>query len=426
MKRAITNFSDVEQALKPYIPLVKKLTGKDTVLDRIVPLMDFLGHPEDKIKAIHIAGTSGKTSTAHYISSLLTEAGLKVGLTISPHIDKVSERAQINNKPLSERLFCSLLSEFLDLLDQSKIKPSYFELLCAFSIWVFNKLQVDYAVIETGLGGLYDATNVVSRSDKICVLTDIGFDHMSILGNTIPEITRQKVGIVHEGNQVIMYPQSKDIMTVVNSWVKDHSAELHIFNKTIDKERINKLESYINLPNYQKRNWLLAYYTYCLIAKRDSLNNLNDQELSKSQSIVIPARMDISKANNHTLVMDGAHNYQKMSTFIASYRAMFKDIKPAILLAFKSDKAYLSVLPLITDFASEIIVTTFKISQDTKIESCSPEDIIEELTKLGFKNLKLEPDYMKAYNLLINSKTKHIVITGSFYLIANIRKNLRS
>ena len=132
MKRAITNFSDVEQALKPYIPLVKKLTGKDTVLDRIVPLMDFLGHPEDKIKAIHIAGTSGKTSTAHYISSLLTEAGLKVGLTISPHIDKVSERVQINNKPLSERLFCSLLSEFLDLLDQSKIKPSnQLEYFCA-------------------------------------------------------------------------------------------------------------------------------------------------------------------------------------------------------------------------------------------------------------------------------------------------------
>src|ERR1700722_7098159 len=99
MERRLNTFTDVERALRPYIPLVKELTGKDTVLDRILPLMEYLGHPENKLKTIHIAGTSGKTSTSYYIASLLSLAGQNVGLTVSPHIDRISERTQINGQP---------------------------------------------------------------------------------------------------------------------------------------------------------------------------------------------------------------------------------------------------------------------------------------------------------------------------------------
>ena len=103
--------------------------------------MSFLGHPENNIRTIHIAGTSGKTSTAYYISSLLSQSGNKVGLTRSPHVDKINERVQINNRPLNESIFCEQLEKFLKLVQQSGIKPSYFELMCSFSIWLFDKYR---------------------------------------------------------------------------------------------------------------------------------------------------------------------------------------------------------------------------------------------------------------------------------------------
>ena len=125
----IQSFEELDTKMVPYIRLIKELTGKDTVLDRIIPLMKILGNPENKIKTIHIAGTSGKTSTSYYISSLLIQSGNKVGLTVSPHIDKISERAQINGEPLEDKIFLKEISEFLEIVANSRIKPSYFELL---------------------------------------------------------------------------------------------------------------------------------------------------------------------------------------------------------------------------------------------------------------------------------------------------------
>ncbi len=196
----IRSIQEAEAALLPYVPLVAELTGKDTTLDRIVPLMKLLGDPQDKLKIIHLAGTSGKTSTAYYMSALLQATGKKVGLTVSPHIDTIAERVQIDGLPLPETEFCRELGIFLDIVEFAEAPPSYFELLYAFALWVFERQQVDYAVVETGMGGLYDATNVASRPDKVCVITDIGFDHTHILGKTLPEIAAQKVGIVHDHN----------------------------------------------------------------------------------------------------------------------------------------------------------------------------------------------------------------------------------
>lgn len=250
--RQLKDFKDVEDALRVYIPLVKELTGKDTVLDRIKPLMSILGNPENKLKTIHIAGTSGKTSTSYYIAALLGQEGLNIGLTVSPHIDKISERTQVNGKPLEEDVFCQKLSEFLDIVDSSGIKPSYFELLYAFSIWLFSNLELDYAVIETGVGGLFDATNIVTREDKVCVITDIGFDHMKLLGNTLAEITYQKVGIVHSKNVLLMYEQNDEIMTVVNKWIKDHDAKLYPTTQKKEEALLNKTSSFEALPDFQK------------------------------------------------------------------------------------------------------------------------------------------------------------------------------
>ena len=172
---AIRTIEEAEAALLPYVPLVAQLTGKATTLERaIIPLMALAGNPQDRLKTVHIAGTSGKTSTSYYIAALLGAAGKTVGLTVSPHVDSITERIQINGQPLPDAEFCQELETFLDIVKQAPQPPSYFELLYAFALWVFGRRHVDYAVIETGMGGLYDATNVATRADKVCVITDIG------------------------------------------------------------------------------------------------------------------------------------------------------------------------------------------------------------------------------------------------------------
>ncbi len=424
MKRTLNTLGDAELALRPYVPLVKQLTGKDTVFDRIEPLMAYLGNPENKIRAIHIAGTSGKTSTAYYVSKLLTLAGYNVGLTVSPHIDKVTERAQINSQPIEDNVFCQELAEFLDLVDSSGIKPSYFELIYSFSIWLFAKLGLDYVVVETGMGGLFDATNVIRREDKVCVITDIGFDHMHILGHTLKEITSQKVGIVQKHNSLIMYKQNEEIMSVINKSVKEHDAKIYLTSEEKEKALYGNTGYFNKLPDFQKRNWLLAYCTYRFVRDRDSIKDLSNREITISQKIQVPARMDISYKKGHRVIMDGAHNYQKMAAFISSYKHMFTGQKAAVLLAFKNDKAYTEALPLIKDIASEIIVTTFKTSQDLPVESCSPEDITQALKKIDAGNVSAITDNLEAFKKLLKSKTKNVIITGSFYLIAQIRESL--
>lgn len=141
----IRNLQEIEAELAKYVPLVKETAAKNITLDRMRPLMTAVGNPQKRLKIIHIAGTSGKTSTAYYISSLLTAAGKKTGLTVSPHVDSVLERVQIDTKILTEKEFASALSEFMTLVENSKLQPTYFELLVAFAYWYFEKTGVDYA-----------------------------------------------------------------------------------------------------------------------------------------------------------------------------------------------------------------------------------------------------------------------------------------
>jgi dihydrofolate synthase / folylpolyglutamate synthase len=418
----ITSFKDVETVLRPFVPLVSQLTGKDTVLDRIIPLMHFLGDPHKNLKAIHIAGTSGKTSTAYYISRLLRASGKSVGLTVSPHIDKINERVQINGRPLEDEKFFKELETFLDLVKQSSVMPSYFELMSAFAIWVFSKYKVDYAVIETGLGGLYDSTNILDREDKVCVITDIGFDHMHILGDTIAKITAQKVGIVHDHNQLLMYQQDEIVMAVVEKWTQNHQAVLHTTTQENEMARYTPNPVFKELADYQKHNWLLAYYVYRFVSQTDNLKTLTDQQIESTQQLVVPARMDEIKMEDKLVIMDGAHNEQKMRAFISSFQHRYPNTKAGFLLAFKTDKEYQKVLPILKDVAGSIVLTTFDTSQDLPVKSVDPAEVASELDSLGVTDYKIEKDHNQALKLILDSDNKIIVVTGSFYLISQLRE----
>ncbi len=187
------SYVEVRDWLESFIPLVY---GKSEFgLVRIENLLKKLGNPEKKFKSIHVGGTSGKGSTAFYVLRLLEFSGYKVGLHISPHLNYIGERMQINGKNISVKRLVSLVNEIKPVVDeiiskQPQITPSYFEILVAISFLYFAKEKVDLAVVEVGLGGRLDATNVLSP--EVSVITNIGKDHTEILGDTVEKIAREK------------------------------------------------------------------------------------------------------------------------------------------------------------------------------------------------------------------------------------------
>lgn len=410
----IKNFAQVHEALRQFYGEHAK--GPYT-LDRMRALMKVLGDPQNSLKVIHIAGTSGKTSTAYYIASLLTQSGHLTGLTVSPHIDEINERVQIGMRPLAEEVFCKDFSEFLDIVHQSEILPSYFELMVAFAYWEFCKLNVEYAVVEVGLGGLLDATNVVSSSHKVCVITDIGLDHTEILGDTLTMIARQKSGIIQPGNNVHMHTQSTEVMEVVRNVCEGKNATLSVAS-TSDADSISAL------PLFQRRNFNLA------LSVVRSLKEvaLNAEHIKAAVQTYIPARMEIIRIGDKTIVMDGAHNAQKLTTFFQSLKNQYPDRTMTALVAFtEGDIARLrGGLDVIMSNVSHIIVSSFYTEKDYPKHSVAIQDIINYCHEKNYDNVNSVEDPTKAMQELLKSEDEILLIIGSFYLMNHVRPSIQS
>ena len=416
----LSSIADAVAELQKYIPQVATYSGDDMTLDRMWPLLDAVGNPQEKLKIIHVAGTSGKTSTSYYISMILASSGKKVGLTVSPHIDSITERIQIDNEPLNEDTFCLELGIFLGLITNILPKPSYFELLVAFIYWEFERQGVDYAVIETGMGGLLDGTNVAVRPDKVCVITDIGYDHMHILGNSLPEIASQKAGIIHDQNVAFMYEQSEEIMKEIIDRTIEKNAKINPLKyKELLAINYTPIET---LPEFQKRNLLLSQQVCSYIARRDEfkLNKNYDPRLVR-----VPARMETVTLNDNTIIiMDGAHNGQKMHSFVESFKALYPNQKAIVMLALKKGKEYKEVIDEIYPIIETIILTTFNTSQDLPAVS---QDTNKIKTYCMTKNIKVKiiDNHVEATQYLLNQKNGIKIITGSFYLIGQVREHIQ-
>ena len=416
---SIRTFDDIEETLSVYVPLSSQIIGRDITLGRMRPLMEALGNPQQRLKIVHIAGTSGKTSTAYYIASLLNKAGLKTGLTVSPHVDSVAERIQINLSPLNETEFAKALSEFLEIIKKAGIEPTYFELLVGLAYWYFEKINVDYAVIETGMGGLHDGTNIADNPDKLCLITDIGLDHMHVLGHTVPEIARQKAGIIHANNHVLMNRQPEEIMAVFEDWANNHSAKLTVTNEAA--EEFTDSHNFQALPEFQRRNWILAYQAFSYLQKRDKLPELSQESIDASMQAHVPGRMDRVKIGGKTIIMDGAHNEQKTEALVKSFMGLFPDLKVPVLLGLKEGKEFKAVLPKLSSIASELIITEFQSRQDLPVKSITASQLKEAAEQAGFENVIAESDQDKAFEYFLSKINSVGLITGSFYLLGQLR-----
>lgn len=414
-------FETVEKAEKELHNLYTRAKqGPDGyALKRMWPLLQRIGNPHEHLRVIHIAGTSGKTSTAYYIAALLRSTKSSVGLTVSPHVDSITERIQLNCANITDELFCQLMGEFLDMVYELDEIPSYFEVMTAFALWVFERQGMDYAVVETGLGGLKDCTNVVTREDKVCVITDIGKDHVDILGSDITGIAAQKAGIIHERNHVFMYGQGEAVMSAINSRVTEKHAVLHIYDDTQIDTTFKDGSGYI--PLFQKRNWQLAQNVWYFICQRDGLSHSLRVD---PRQVVVPGRMEIiEQADNSLLILDGAHNGQKVSTFVDSFKERFPGKKASILLALKKGKDYDEVLQALKPIVQNMIITSFEDKQDFPISSEDPAALYEFAKSLHLDS-QVEHNTQKALQLLLNIDNDIKLVIGSIYLLGNIRHKI--
>jgi dihydrofolate synthase/folylpolyglutamate synthase len=415
----LTSLADANKALEPFWPLHHK--KHLNTLDHVREFMDFLGHPEDKLKVIHVAGTSGKTSTAYYAAALLHAAGKKVGLTVSPHVADINERVQLNLKPLSEKRFCEGLEEFLELVKESGIGLSYFEVLYTFALWEFVREQVDYAVVEVGVGGLLDSTNVITRPDKVCVITDIGLDHTHILGGSLREIVHHKAGIIHWHNPVFCYRQDNVIMEGITQVARQQQADLHI----LDTDEAKNQPDF--LPLFQKRNFGLARAAASWVLKRDGNKKLTKPLVELAARTHIPGRMETFKRAGKAVIVDVAHNAQKLEALGQSLQAQYAPGQVAALvsLAAGRDDRLEPAAREMAAMAGHLIVTTFSGPEDGPNHSVGPEILVKALSRHGARSIEIITDPAEALQALLKRPEPMVVVTGSFFLLNHVRPLLR-
>src|SRR4030095_9231545 len=385
-------------------------------LQRMQPLMEALGNPQDKLSIIHIAGTSGKTSTAYYIASMLTATGKKVGLTVSPHVDTITERFQVNLRPISEKTFCKSLELFFKRIENIRPQPAYLELLIAFAYWHFARAKVDYTGVETVFGGLHDATNIAKPPNKVCVITDIGLDHVTSLGSTLDRITAQKAGIIRPHNAVFMYEQDEQIMQVLREVSEQQQAELH----EIWPVKSGELPK--NMPLFQRRNWYLALSVFSWLQERDDLPELSEGQLAKTTQTYIPARMEEVAVGDKTVILDGSHNAQKLHALVASIRNKYPKQSLAVLVGFVQTKqaSLREDLKELLPVTSHLVATGFSTGTRPTV-SVPPLKIVEHSEALGFEAWEVAKSPEQAFRKLLRRKERIILITGSFYLLNHVR-----
>lgn len=402
------SLEEVEQVLLSYAP--NRMYAVNYELTRVRGLLDLVGNPQNTLKVVHVTGTSGKTSTSYYVRALLESTGVKVGLTVSPHIKTICERLQISRGPIAEDLFVTYFNEFYSYVKDFEPRPTYFELLTVFVYWVFAKEKVDYAVIEVGLGGRYDATNVVVRQDKVCVINTIGYDHTEILGTTLTQIAEEKAGIIQEENEVFTVVQDLEASVVIEAEVQKKHASLHVVTPSTSKEN--------HAPPFLQSNFALALAAVQYVVVRDSLV-LPAYAENMLERVAIPGRFEVYTVKDRTILLDGAHNPQKLRALLQV--ASDKGMKPAVVVAAFSDAPEHKIrdcAQIVQSFANEVIYTTFVAQRDVLRRSVSLvelQSVDENISRKFIENA------VEALQEALKSPCEHVIVTGSLYLVSILR-----
>lgn len=412
--------------------------GMKPGLQRITALMETLGNPQEKIKSLHVAGTNGKGSVCSVLNQALVDKGYKVGLFISPYLEDFKERIQINNEMISMDdlvYYVSIVKEQIDILVSKGMEhPTEFEIITAVMFLYFYEKKVDYAVVEVGLGGDIDSTNVLKPI--ISVITSISFDHMGVLGNTIEEIARAKAGIIKDAPTVSI-EQLKEAEDEVVKRAKETSSELTIVNKK-DASFIsfneNTMEQSIEyktpswnfigetklLGIHQLDNTLLAITALDVLNQKENLG-LKIEDINKSlKNTVWPGRLETIK-KDPLILLDGAHNTDGIEKLKSSLDFYLKGRPYTLILGILADKDTHGMAKIIAPEAQRVICVTPMSDRASLAEVLA--SYVHELNEDTSYNDSYEGAVKDALSTLKDNE--YIIITGSLYMVGEYRKVLR-
>ncbi len=414
---------DIETSLNKLFSL--HTFGIKLGLENTIGFLNHLGNPQQELKTIHIAGSNGKGSTASFIASILQEFGFKVGLYTSPHFVKFNERVVINGKQIDDEYISSFITENENYIDEHQL--TFFEVTTAMAFQYFKEMKPDYCVIETGLGGRLDSTNVLNP--LAVVITTISLEHTNVLGNTIEQIAAEKAAIIKKDSKVFTGFLKKEAVDVVDEKCEETKSNIYRL-----KDFVSEVDEQVSLVlgegkqieinptlkgKYQKYNAALAALT---ISKTFSLND-QQKYLSGisnvSRNTGLQGRYEYYH-KNPTIIFDSAHNPESIKSFLSEFAKESGCYSRRVLIfGAMRDKGISEMLQILSLYFDEILVTEIQYERAAK-----PEDIKRLGEQINITcNIIREPiKYIEEFRM--RNKNECLVVLGSMYLLGEIKQQL--
>ncbi len=398
-------------------------------LERIYQACEKLGHPERQFRSIHIAGTNGKGSVTAMLHSILNEAGYTTGRFVSPHLVKVNERFVIGKEEISDEELEEILQKihqtvpiFVEDLNPESPPLTFFEICTLVAFLYFAKQKVDLAIIETGLGGRLDSTNILTP--LVSVITEISLDHTEILGPDISSIAQEKAGIIKYKTPIVCGSTDPTVKKIIETIAKEKEADFYevtppkiLLGGFFDWKKYRKLQTNL-LGSHQIRNASIALTTLEVLSEKGYL--IRESSIQSGLiSVAWPGRLEFLSTNGQrsipVVLLDGAHNPAGMKT-VVDFIKEFKAVKKwKVLFGAVSGKAVEEMLGLLASVTDEIVVCKMENSR-----SINPEKMINPQLKIS--SLSAFETYRKILEEI--KPEEGLLVTGSLYLIGEIKEKL--
>ncbi|NLK63057.1 MAG: bifunctional folylpolyglutamate synthase/dihydrofolate synthase [Fusobacteria bacterium] len=386
-------------------------------LDNIRKIMDKLGNPQNNYKIIHIAGTNGKGSTASILENVLIENSYKVGKYTSPHLVKFNERIVVNRELVEDSEIIYYFNKIEKIVNDLEIEATFFEITTAIMLQYFSDKKVDWAILETGMGGRFDSTNIVNPT--LSVITNVSIDHTEFLGDTIEKIAHEKAGIIKENIPLFFCDDKENVKEIFKSYTNLYIDILEKYNNHsyyLDMENYNTVinidkETYV-LPlfgDFQCNNFLTAYGV---------LRSLGISKESIKQGIkntVWSGRLEIVKKDKIN-IFDGAHNFDSATKLCNTIKKMYNKDEVILVCSILKDKDVKKILEIFSDFSSSVVFT----SLDYYRGMCANE--LKNIGREFFSEIYVENSIQKAINTANLTDKKAVVYAGSLYFIGELKK----
>ena len=395
-------------------------------LYRMEAILEALGNPERELKSIHIAGTNGKGSTAAMVTAFAKAHGLQVGTFTSPHMDSIRERIQLDGVPLEEEPFwqaASVVREVESCLFEEWGAFNYFEILTAMMFVVFQQEAVDLAIIEVGIGGLLDNTNV--GHPLVSVITTIGLDHQDLLGSTLEEITAQKAGIIKSGQQVVVGPVTRECMDVIREIASEKGATVQAFGEDFslvedsyqDIELTIPLEQLALKGTFQKENATVAIRAFRSWMEATGRSVQPECIEAALRVVSWPGRMEVLQATP-LVIIDGAHNLPAIERLVQNMTIRVGK-KQTLLFSALTRKDSQQMLLRLQEALPDvnIILTSFHPSRGMSIARSDVEAYLDS------PQVSYEESFEDVIDRFASSTDdkSELCVTGSLYFIAEVR-----